>query len=245
MPNHVTNELTAAKHVIDSLAKGESAVDFETVIPMPDILRAGEDGIGISSRVQDWVLLAVGATTLRDLRTPVEWSTTDLVQVIKSLGRSNALRSYLEGPFPKDFDDRDFAAFLRGIQAYRTHGKIDWYEWSIANWGTKWNSYDVERLNDETVRFDTAWNHPGPVIVALSKKFPTERIRIRWADEDTAHNSGDETYLNGEIVEGGAHEDKGPAAWATYMRLKHDGTAPGYYRPLGDGTYEYAEELDA
>ena len=54
---------------------------------------------------------------------------------------------------------------------YDENGKFkmpDWYEWRIANWGTKWDfGYDTDRGlqptrvdNEVTVRFDTAWSPP-------------------------------------------------------------------------------------
>ena len=52
---------------------------------------------------------------------------------------------------------------------------FNWYDWSIANWGTKWNAYDI-RVQDEwdggdncemEIHFDTAWSAPFPIINAL------------------------------------------------------------------------------
>ena len=34
----------------------------------------------------------------------------------------------------------DYADTLK--TAIQEYGSMDWYEWSIANWGTKWNAYD-------------------------------------------------------------------------------------------------------
>ncbi len=44
----------------------------------------------------------------------------------------------------------------------------DWYNWRLANWGTKWDfGFDTDRgfqptrvENEATVRFDTAWSPP-------------------------------------------------------------------------------------
>jgi hypothetical protein len=71
MPNHVTNELTAAKRVLDSLRSGESELDFETVVPMPEILK-GSPHTGITT----WAEIAMGIINLKtlsayDTRAPV------------------------------------------------------------------------------------------------------------------------------------------------------------------------------
>ena len=53
------------------------------------------------------------------------------------------------------------------------HGHHWWYEWRIANWGTKWNSYDDD-LDEEEMRqgllhytFATAWSPPDGICRAL------------------------------------------------------------------------------
>lgn len=54
------------------------------------------------------------------------------------------------------------------------YGAADWYQWRLANWGTKWTgSYAEVRLDspDELiVRFDTAWTEPGPLLQAMCQK---------------------------------------------------------------------------
>jgi hypothetical protein len=48
-------------------------------------------------------------------------------------------------------------------------GHTDWYSWSYANWGTKWNACHSEIAEDCAangyieIRFDTAWAPPLPV----------------------------------------------------------------------------------
>ena len=49
----------------------------------------------------------------------------------------------------------------------------NWYDWSIANWGTKWDAYDVrtQRIADNTlyVMMETAWSPPIPVFRKLEE----------------------------------------------------------------------------
>ena len=59
-------------------------------------------------------------------------------------------------------------------------GVPNWYDWSIENWGTKWNAcgtVPVERLsygNYQTLTycFDTAWDTPREIITALWVQWP-------------------------------------------------------------------------
>lgn len=57
------------------------------------------------------------------------------------------------------------------------YGAPTWYEWSIANWNTKWNACypEVTELGDGSVhvKFDTAWTFPGPIFHKLVTEFPT------------------------------------------------------------------------
>lgn len=59
-------------------------------------------------------------------------------------------------------------------------GYRSWYDWSIANWGTKWNTgrADVEIVGDDYVQyhFHTAWSPPEPVIQALRERYPEANI---------------------------------------------------------------------
>jgi len=48
----------------------------------------------------------------------------------------------------------------------KNHGYADWYSWSNANWGTKWEACEIDcgKASDNTITltFDTAWSPPIP-----------------------------------------------------------------------------------
>ena len=56
------------------------------------------------------------------------------------------------------------------------YGQTNWYEWCIANWGTKWDVENVELKNcdDHYVCycFDSAWSPPTKWIVHVALMFP-------------------------------------------------------------------------
>lgn len=86
----------------------------------------------------------------------------------------------------------------------KKYGHPDWYEWSCANWGTKWNAYNIEEEEYDkpnSISFDTAWSSPRPVILELSKKYPDLDFGVIYADEDWGSNYGQYIYSNGEIIE--------------------------------------------
>lgn len=86
----------------------------------------------------------------------------------------------------------------------KKYGHSDWYSWSCAKWGTKWNAYDItseEYDEPNSVSFSTAWSTPRPVILELSKQYPSLTFEVIYADEDWGHNYGTYTYSSGEIIQ--------------------------------------------
>ena len=64
-------------------------------------------------------------------------------------------------------------------------GKIDdrWYDWRLANWGTKWDAYEVDIDDSELeygfeVTFDTAWSPPEAICYAIKEQF--DDLSISW-----------------------------------------------------------------
>ena len=88
---------------------------------------------------------------------------------------------------------------LLGTEEKKIYGKNNWYDWSIENWGTKWNAYSFSR-DGNTIGFQTAWSAPHPILAELTGMFPGVYITHEWADEDIGQNCGAREYLNGETV---------------------------------------------
>ena len=82
-------------------------------------------------------------------------------------------------------------------------GAKDWYDWSIKNWGTKWNAYytSVSMLSDTTaeIDFDTAWSGVPDIILKLIEMFPSLKFEYLFADEDMGYNCGEGYSKNGEF----------------------------------------------
>jgi hypothetical protein len=66
------------------------------------------------------------------------------------------------------------------IENVEKYGYKDWYDWSLAKYGTKWGDYDVridvnqfDELKEITVTYNTAWSPFEAVFFEeVSKKFP-------------------------------------------------------------------------
>lgn len=79
----------------------------------------------------------------------------------------------------------------------------NWYNWRIANWGTKWNACDlevdyddVEDINNITYRFSTAWSPPIPIMLALIEYIVYNNIHVNmnWHYEEEQGWGGEYDY---------------------------------------------------
>lgn len=87
-----------------------------------------------------------------------------------------------------------------GQEEREKYGTLNWYDWSIDNWGTKWNAYYPQEPEGTTFAFCTAWSTPEPVMKALAEKFKVD-VEVNYADEDLGNNCGMYRYdENGALV---------------------------------------------
>jgi hypothetical protein len=123
-------------------------------------------------------------------------------------------------------------------QEIARHSKNWWYNWNVENWGSKWDGYSFNRHGLVTFTFETAWS-PVPIIInAMSKQFPSVIIGYAWADEDTSHNCGYATYLDGlteEVKPVGGSKEAYEIAFDLRPDRKDDYVFDGV-------TYRYKEE---
>lgn len=193
MPNHVTTICTVtgqaddiarfrAGHIVTVQEEGKdyTLLDFNTVIPMPECLR----GSSASSTAENAAALIV----LRGER-GAPFATGGLYQaqidmIRKDVGMPNdniqdVARAYLE----KHPDQAELGR--KRLSAVLETGYVDWYGWSIANWGTKWNSYafSIQSEAPFVIKFETAWSFPEPIFRKLAEMFPGLRFEVVSFDE--------------------------------------------------------------
>ena len=94
----------------------------------------------------------------------------------------------------REFVEKSVSIHEESDQCFSFEGTLprgdrkDWYEWSVNNWGTKW---DIEAHiaprdeNDDTgqLNFDSAWSPPVDAFVEISSQFPELRIECRYFEE--------------------------------------------------------------
>ncbi|MCJ1901482.1 hypothetical protein MR829_14005 [Paracoccus versutus] len=197
MPNHVTNRIVVtgpsaaiaafrAAFFVEDVETDENGrehrftrFDFNRIIPRPTILDQTESGSSVSM-----ALLVLGRPEIIDDGFGIPSLDAEIAR-------------YLSFPWVKDADvadyeglkalliERDPACIAKAAIAIRAHeecGHASWYSWSIANWGTKWNAYSCEVIDEcegrFEFRFDTAWSPPEPVFAALADRPECEDLRI-------------------------------------------------------------------
>ena len=75
---------------------------------------------------------------------------------------------------------------------------FDWYGWHNEFWGTKWNAFRTEIIDDDTVSFQTAWGAPDPILGKLSRMFPEEEMKVH--SEYETGEIVDSVYKNGKVL---------------------------------------------
>lgn len=88
-------------------------------------------------------------------------------------------------------------------------GGDGWYNWSVDNWGTKWDvrgddvsiSHEVldSGLSRLSLEFTTAWAPPSEWLAKVAPQYRDLQFTL-WFDEPGACFAGKETYENGVMV---------------------------------------------
>ena len=144
-------------------------------------------------------------------------------------------------PMPEELKDTTSGSSeIRNPVLIEKYGYDNWYNWSNANWGTKWNAYEVEHISDTEVQFDTAWSCADNLIAKLSSLHPTVEFILTYADEDTGSNCGIITYKEGKTVlfedmsMGNLETDEASMRWAMIVKYGNDNDYEAWYEDEDD-----------
>lgn len=227
MPNHVTNQIIIVgteddiEFVKQHMKSNDREFDFNRLIPMPESL-----GITSGSAVSNGVAVLLsrqGDHSKIDAIRNYNWAGTE------DMSRSEFI-DYLLSERGSSTNLEEAAIALANLKKF---GHQDWYSWSIANWGTKWNAYDISEL-DNGFQFDTAWSHPAPVIEKLVEFFPEITFKVAFADEDTGYNVGKYTVKGDEVIEEDFPEGGSKEAYKMAFEVKGDDANYFYDMILND-----------
>ena len=100
----------------------------------------------------------------------------------------------------------------------KKYGAMNWYEWSIQNWGSKWNATDTV-IDGSSMTFDTAWDPAVPAMVEMSRQHPTMPMALLFADEQTGAKVGYLLMKGGKIDDSGSFKDFSVDAYKLAFRV--------------------------
>lgn len=234
MPNHITSRLkitgeaTKVAEVFnfikadDPYKDGEYCLfDLNKLIPMPDDL-----DVVSSSTAEDgmkYILAMAGNIVERETYKRSE----HYARMVR-----------MEKEQPQLFANA-VAEGKKRLHNIAEYGVPDWYSWRIANWGTKWNTYESREIDENTIEFQTAWNGIPDAVKLLAEKFPEVTIEYKYADEDLSCNVGSFIF-HGEDIEDLSPEDESQEAWELVFELGVANREDFVQEP--DGTWKYRED---
>lgn len=203
MPNHVANvvkmkgisELPLFK--IDD--DGEKSFDFNKIIPMPESLDVCSGSITDECIV--CYLTQKGTVSIENLK---DFDGVLLRKLVKNYfggeGWPEEVLRRVRVKMKEETEENKDEMYRNGevyVSNYLKYGYTTWYDWCYANWGTKWNAYRFDFIDEDTIRFETAWSNPEPVMRKLSEMYPEVEIEHWWADECIGSNTGYTRFLDG------------------------------------------------
>lgn len=77
---------------------------------------------------------------------------------------------------------------------------FNWYKWKCDTWGTKWNGFECKIINDDAIKFETAWSPADGVMQELSKTYYKDHVLLLFYNDEFDCNWYVNEYRNGDIT---------------------------------------------
>ncbi len=241
MPNHLTTicTVTGEPAAIDAFSAAvfrtpdgsdSEVFDFAAIVPKPAIVDKTESG----SEADNGFFALTGLHHVKF----AAFGENPMQAAIRhgrmpDAGRLTTVEDYREW-LEKTSPDAIEKGKLQ-LQCFRETGHLNWYDWNIANWGTKWGAYSYSQRFREPAKlvfkFETAWSFPEPIFEALTKQYPALTFDVVTIDEG-----------------GPEYEGRYSANEQSFARVEH--TAERYravygHDPYSDDDDDDDEEVDA
>ena len=206
MPNWVTNNINVAEKDVEKFKKlaldKNGMVDFSILIPR-------HKDLDITAGCYEWYIDKFGFNKEKEVKQNVVLKPLLDKVYNKKMTQDEFVNLTLNDEIFKkakkiyDLQDKsDLDNILRGYYNLRKHGYTNWYDWSIAKWGTKWNANETYG-SGSNFTFDTAWSCPFEWLLKLSKHID---FKGSFADEDLGSNLGIFETENGKLLGGDFNE---------------------------------------
>ena len=263
MPNHVTNRLTIhaegkrLEEILDAIKSdeaGRGSIDFNKLIPMPESLNI-ESGTTTDRAIE--IYLTALNPQMPSISGVQKIKADIFSNLVKGLNSAKPYQTYRTDLSKEDIKNSTrYNALANQISLGRTavnnylmHGSIDWYDWAVKNWGTKWNAYGFDDFEIDpkgnTLSFLTAWDSVPEVLTVLSERFPDVNLSYKYADEDIGCNVGEMTFQNGDVIEEYIPQNQSKEAYELAFEVM-ESSASDYDLVFNEESqeYEYHEDME-
>lgn len=221
MPNWTMNGLVCHEDDLKRILDPAGNVDFNRILPMPEELQIENGSITFLAEKYLAAFEANDGAAMRELE-----------KQLPSGIRVNG-------------EERDISTtgdLLEAGRLYRSNrerfGAPTWFEWSIENWGTKWNACHTEIADLggawRAVTFDTAWCPPGEELRAAMFDGFEHVFHMEAYDEDY-----DDIYCTNDFYTG----DSLFPVPSIFQEISDDGNLTAMYAP--SVTAGALDDLDA
>ncbi len=229
IPNWCENQvhITGSKEDVSKLqALIGDTFDFNALIPMPKEIRGGNCGMTAGNTVvrvnpRSKIFHMYNSNCFK---TPMDFSkmwskkleggntAADAINIGIRACKNCMVKPRLRG--------RDFDKPLEvGAALVKEFGYDNWYDWSIANWGTKWQPTICVDFGDTWASSDflTAWSPPEGIYNALVLQFPDLEITWHYSEPGAGFSGDFDTGQTNDFAdpcdcgdcEGCGYEDEG------------------------------------
>ncbi len=262
MPNWVTAKLTISGENSEKVLKqfltededGELRFDFNKILPMPKELEI------ISGTTTDRAVELYLTSINPDIKYFGEHKVEKTVlQNITNLANSSKSFTKYRNDLAKDeikklkplfigdglLSDKQIIEYGRkAVDNVMKHNAMDWYDWSVKNWNTKWNACHTifDEKTPNMICFDTAWSDVRGLIQKLSKKFPTNTFEYSYSEEQVGLYTGVAEYKNGKMLQDIEYADQSKEAYELAFDLWGEDLKEDFKFDEKANTYKYVDD---
>lgn len=207
MANKFLNRITlqgAKEHeiqyVFDCMRGVNGEMDFNKIIPMPKELVHMDNNLRDMEALRYYKAIAHGDYKEIDFTIKIfhseKYKTRKEYMVSLEKKHSNFEKVYLRDGRVLD-NLYEYGKYLDYLD--KKYGAHDWFYWSINNWQTRWNAFEISKEGN-TLTFHTINNSAFHLMLTASEKHPEVEFVYETCNEDVTV-VGRYTLKAGEIIE--------------------------------------------
>jgi len=236
MPNWVMGYLNVkgpnSEKVIKNLLVKEDDewnFDFNKIIPMPESLNVTEGTVADNCIKLFMNSLDINHPDFKKYLCAYLQSESDVYVRLKDSEAKKMMKRAIRIGF---LDEEDALKTKKDVYDYGKklldniikYGHKGWYEWRIANWGTKSNAYATgyDEENPTNVSFETAWADVRKLIFELSKLYPENTFYYEYAEECAGDYAGFFECKDGKVLKDTELAENSKEAYEMYFALWGD-----------------------